>query len=276
MSGALRSGPPAGIPAAARAGGRGRIPAVPARRDAAADGIAGRDADAAVADAAAGIAAEIERFCEAVFEPLRTMAHAVAAAIPAGRQPALAELAAVEPQAVSQLRRADGLVAGSGLVADPHLIIDAPWHLAWWTAGPGGRVEPLRVVSDPAEDGFRDYTLLEWWAVPRRTGRRHITGPYVDYLCTDALTLTFTVPVHRPDGSMAGVVGSDVYVARAERLLLPALRAGGRPATVVNAAGRVVVSTFSGHATGSLVRTRPDGWLRRDGAGVPFCVLIGE
>jgi len=26
-----------------------------------------------------------------------------------------------------------------------HLIIDAPGHLAWWTAGPGARVEPLRV-----------------------------------------------------------------------------------------------------------------------------------
>jgi hypothetical protein len=181
----------------------------------------------------------------------------------------------VEPLATAELRRPDALVIGSGLVADPDLIAGAPWHLLWWTAAADRTIAPLRVVSDPARDGFRDYTVLEWWAVPRRTGRPHITGPYVDYLCTDAYTLTFTVPVHRPDGSLAAVVGSDVYAARAERLLLPALRAGGRPATVLNAAGRVVVSSFSGHATGSLVRTTPDGWVRHDETGVPFAVMLG-
>jgi hypothetical protein len=220
------------------------------------------------------IGAEIGAFCAAVFEPLSRMAEVAAAAIPAGRRPVLAELAAVEPLALAQLRRDDELVIGSGLVAAPDLIADAPWHLAWWTAGADRRIAPLRVVSDPARDGFRDYTVLEWWAGPRRTGRRHITGPYVDYLCTDAYTLTFTVPVHRADGSMAAVVGSDVYVARAERFLLPALRALGRPATVVNPSGRVVVSTYAGHATGSLVRATPAGWTRHDGAGVHFGVLV--
>ena len=224
--------------------------------------------------AAADIAGALERFSAAVFEPLRVMADAVAAAIPVGRRPVLAEFAAVRPLAVAQLQRADGLVTGSGLIADPALIADAPWHLAWWTAGVDGRVDPLRVVSDPAQDGFRDYTVLEWWVVPLRTGGRHITGPYVDYLCTDASTLTFTVPVHRPDGSMAAVVGSDVYASRAERLLLPVLRAGGHPATVVNTAGRVVVSTCPGHATGSLVRATPAGWVRHDAADVGFSVLV--
>jgi hypothetical protein len=220
------------------------------------------------------IGAEIGAFCAAVFEPLSRMAAVVAAALPVGRRPELAELAAVRPLALAQLRRADELVVGSGLVAAPDLIADAPWHLAWWTADADRRIAPLRVVSDPARDGFRDYTLLEWWTVPRRTGRRHITGPYVDYLCTDAYTLTFTVPVRRADGSMAAVVGSDVYVARAERFLLPALRALGRPATVVNPAGRVVVSTHPGHATGSLVRATPAGWTRHDGAESHFGVLV--
>jgi hypothetical protein len=214
---------------------------------------------------AAGIASRLETLCAAVFEPLLTMAEVVAAAIPAGRHPVLAD---------AELQRPDDLVIGSGMIADPGLIADAPWHLAWWTTGPGRAITPLRVVSDPALDGFRDYTVLEWWAVPRRTGRRHITGPYVDYLCTDAYTLTFTVPVLRPDGSMAAVVGSDVYASRAERFLLPALRACGRPATVVNTAGRVVVSTYPAHATGSLMRSVSEGWVRHDGDGVPFSVYV--
>jgi hypothetical protein len=224
---------------------------------------------------AAAILSDVERFCASVFTPLHEMATVVAAALPEHRRPRLADLSAVEPLAKAQLTRQDALVVGSGLIAHPDLIAGAPWHLAWWTAGADGRIAPLQVESDPARDGFRDYTLLEWWAVPRRTGRPHITGPYVDYLCTDAYTLTFTVPVQGPDGSMAAVVGSDVYVARAERLLLPSLRAGGRPATVANAAGRVVVSTFSTHVAGSLVRAEPAGWLRHETAGVPFAVLIG-
>ncbi|GID97058.1 cache domain-containing protein [Amorphoplanes digitatis] len=228
----------------------------------------------AAAPAAAGIAAELERLCATVFAPLVALAEAAAAAIPADRAPLLADLGVVRPAAVAQLNRGDALVAGCGLIADPGLIADAPWHLAWWTAGADREIAPLRVVSDPARDGFRDYTVLEWWSVPRRTGRRHITGPYVDYLCTDAYTLTFTVPVRRADGSMAAVVGSDVYVARAERLLLPALRACGRPATVVNRAGRVVVSTLPEHVTGSLVRSFPAGWVRHDCGDVPFGVLV--
>jgi hypothetical protein len=238
--------------------------------------VAAGAAAVAAAGIAAGIAAQIERFCAAVFEPLHAMAEVAAAAIPADRSPVLAELAAIEALAIAQLRRPDALVIGSGLIAEPILIADAPWHLAWWTADADRRIEPLRVVSDPARDGFRDYTVLEWWTVPQRTGRRHVTGPYVDYLCTDAYTLTFTVPVHRRDGSLAAVVGSDVYVARAERFLLPALRAGDRPATVVNAAGRVVVSTFAAHATGALIRTTPDGWVCHDGLAVPFRVLVNS
>ncbi|MEV6493415.1 cache domain-containing protein [Actinoplanes sp. NPDC051633] len=216
----------------------------------------------------------LEGFCATVFAPLVTMAKVMTAALPAGRQPVRADLAAIEPLAYAELRRPDHLVAGSGLIADPALIADAPWHLAWWTTDAERRIEPLAVVSDPARDGFRDYTVLEWWATPRRTGRRHVTGPYVDYLCTDAYTLTFTVPVLHPDGSMAAVVGSDVYVARAERVLLPALRALRRPATVVNAAGRVVASTHPAHATGAPVRSPSDGWRRHDSRSVPFSVLV--
>jgi hypothetical protein len=226
--------------------------------------------------AAAGIAAELERLCATVFEPLLLMAEAITTALPPARRARLADLAAIRPLALAELSRADDLVAGSGLVADPALLTDAPWHLAWWTRGPQGHVTPLQVVSDPARDGFRDYTVLEWWTVPHRTGRRHVTGPYVDYLCTDAYTLTFTVPVRGPDGSVAAVVGSDVYVARAERVLLPVLRACGRPATVVNRAGRVVVSTYPAHTTGSPIRAVPAGWLRHDSPAVPFSVLVGE
>jgi hypothetical protein len=56
------------------------------------------------------------------------------------------------------------------------------------------------------------------------------------------------------DGAMIGVVGADLYVNDIERALLPAVRAAGRSAALVNASGRVVVASDSSRPTGSLLR----------------------
>lgn len=164
-------------------------------------------------------------------------------------------------------------IIGAGFVAAPGFVADAHWHLAWWlgdanTFGLGSttpHVRRLDTVEDPSSDRFRDYTTLEWWRVPLRTGRRHITGPYVDYLCTDEYTLTLTVPVF--SGSrMIGVAGADLYVTDVERALLPPLRSVGPSATLVNGSGRVLVSTNAHIATGSVVRNAPS---TGDSAGLP-------
>ncbi len=133
------------------------------------------------------------------------------------------------------------------------MLADQEFGFDWWTET--GDAEPAQLVIslDPASDNFLDYTRQSWFTVPRDTGRRHLNGPYVDYLCTDEYTLTFTVPVQR-NGSFAGVVGADIYVREVERLLLPKLRALGGRAALVNAQGRVIVSNNARQATGSLVR----------------------
>jgi hypothetical protein len=165
---------------------------------------------------------------------------------------------------VSPQLEADGsLITGAGFVAAPGFLADAPWHLAWWLSGTNtfgtgadrasARLRRLEAVSDPDSEQFRDYTTLEWWRVPERTGTRHLTGPYVDYLCTDDYTVTITTPV-RVDGEMAGLVGTDLYVARLEQVLLPVIRESGHPCTLVNASGRIVASTDARRATGALLR----------------------
>ncbi|WP_395245051.1 hypothetical protein ACGGZK_04445 [Agromyces sp. MMS24-K17] len=157
-----------------------------------------------------------------------------------------------------ELERDGGLITGAGFVADPGYLMDAPWHLAWWlgtanTFGSGHGVRRLEAESDPDAEQFRDYTTLEWWRVPARTGTRHLTGPYVDYLCTDDYTVTITTPV-TVGGELVGLVGADLYVAQLERVLLPVIRASGHPCTLVNASGRVVASTDAHRATGALLR----------------------
>ena len=139
----------------------------------------------------------------------------------------------VETLVVPDLSKDGALIIGAGFVAQPGFIPDAPWHLAWWlghanTFGVTGPAAPalrrLVAVEDEHSESFRDYTTLEWWRVPSTTHARHITGPYVDYLCTDDYTLTLTMPAFR-DGEMIGVVGADLYVNDIERALLPAVRA---------------------------------------------------
>ena len=169
--------------------------------------------------------------------------------------------ALVQDLLMREFADARGSVIGAGFVAAPGFIPDANWHLAWWlgdlnTFGMGAaapRIRRLDAVEDPADESFRDYTTLEWWRVPAGTGRRHITGPYVDYLCTDDYTLTLTAPACRGD-AMIGVVGADLYVEDVERTLLPRLGAVGSAVTLVNSSGRVVVSTDAHLPTGSLLR----------------------
>ncbi|GAA3200135.1 cache domain-containing protein [Microbacterium terregens] len=157
----------------------------------------------------------------------------------------------VEAFAVPALA-ADGLVTGAGFVAAPGVLSDAHWHLAWWLGG-GDGIRRLATVDDPASDQFRDYTALEWWRLPAKTGNRHVTGPYVDYVCTDDYTVTITSPVV-VDDRLLGVVGTDVLVDRLEHELLPLLRAGDESIAVVNASGRIVTATDARREPGSMLR----------------------
>ncbi|TFC26702.1 hypothetical protein E3O25_11605 [Cryobacterium sp. TMT1-3] len=165
----------------------------------------------------------------------------------------------VEKLVRAEFDDSNGCVIGAGFVSAPNFM---GWHLAWWLGGknaasrglPAAGIRHLETVEDPLEESFRDYTALEWWRVPARTGRRHITGPYVDYLCTDEYTLTLTLPVYRGGSELIGVVGIDLSVDQIERDLVPRLDAGGVAVTIINASGRVVVSTDAHLATGALLR----------------------
>lgn len=163
--------------------------------------------------------------------------------------------AAIDPEVESFAVPAltgDALITGAGFVAAPGILSDAEWHLAWWLRGPR---EPRRLetIDDPSHEQFRDYTALEWWRIPVRTGVRHLTGPYVDYVCTDDYTVTITTPV-RVGGQVVGIVGADALVDRLERELLPLLRAAGADTSLVNASSRVVTATDAGREPGSILR----------------------
>lgn len=193
--------------------------------------------------------------------------HAPLRALLESGSPSAGELdALVEALVVPVLAERSAHIVGAGFVCAPDLLASAPWHLAWWlgkfnTFGvteSSAATRRLKASEDPLADSFRDYTQLEWWRVPTSTRSPHITGPYVDYLCTDDYTLTLTVPVIIDD-AVVGVVGADLYVEDVERMLLPALRSMPGTVTLVNRSARVVVSTNPHRATGSILRL--DGLL---------------
>jgi hypothetical protein len=189
---------------------------------------------------------QVSALVEGVFERLKPVQAAAEPVL--ADTPAAAALHRIRPQITEAL---GGLIIGAGFVSAPRVLADSEFGFEWWTAG--SPPAQLFISLDPASENFLDYTRQSWFTVPRDTGRRHINGPYVDYLCTDEYTLTFTIPVVR-GGSFAGVVGADVYVREFERAVRPRLRSLGRGAALLNAQGRVIVSNSVRQPTGSLVR----------------------
>ena len=212
------------------------------------------------------IVALVSGIVEGVFAGLKPLLAAVETLLAAPGDTSAADLDRLRPQVVELL---DGLVIGAGFIAAPRLLADQQFGFEWWTNAPSGTPTQLFISLDPSSEYFLDYTRQSWFTVPRDTGRRHITGPYVDYLCTDEYTLTFALPVRGETGSaegpgsageagFAGVVGADVFVREFEHATLARLHSLAvdrrARAALVNAQGRVIVSTSARQATGSLVR----------------------
>lgn len=209
-------------------------------------------------DEVLAVAGSVAATGESVFADLERLRATTAAALET--DPTRRGLCGLQPLCEGLLTGTDRLLVGAGYVAAPDVLTDAPYWLEWWTSSEdadGARgPQRLDVVVDPAAEDFRDYTTLPWFAVPRSTGARHVTGPYVDYLCTDEYTLTFTVPVEA-QGRFAGVVGADVYVRHVEMRTMAEIDALPGTVTLVNAQGRVLVSNDGSLDSGSLVRDVP-------------------
>jgi hypothetical protein len=201
-------------------------------------------------------------FGRALFDELDQLGSLLAGQL-AGPAPRRADLD-IERFCLGMLADPRTPVAGAGAVMAPGMLADAAYWLEWWTSDSRSgttTIAKLAAETDPRAVGFRDYTQLPWYQRPFETGERHVTGPYVDYLCTDQYTMTFTQPLVAR-GGFGGVVGADVLVAWFEERLLDVMDGVDRTCVLVNAAGRVVTSSDPTWVTGDLIRDLPlDAWL---------------
>ena len=189
----------------------------------------------------------LDEMAREAFSAAARIESAVRARLTGNARPSRADLGGVEEIAVAAMTAAGSRIQGAGFVAAVGLLASERWWLEWFVREDDGRPNRLEVPTDPVAMGFHDYEPLAWYAVPRDTGRRHVTGPYVDSLCTEDYTLTFSQPV-LVDGRFVGVAGADIGVRAAERTLLPVLRSSAKRLAVVNADGRTLASN-----TGTLV-----------------------
>jgi hypothetical protein len=210
-------------------------------------------ADPAVEDAVSQVSDMLETVFSAVEEIRGKSVELLARIGGRGRRPVSADLAGLRPLLRGQLARDKGLVSGAGFVAAPGLLADVPAWLEWWQTHADGGVRPMLLDLDPATSAYSDYTHWDWYALPRDTGERAVSGPYVDYLCSDEYSLTLAAPVV-VDGAFAGVAAADVYLRHFEDAVGPALHRIEGPACLVNPRGRVAASNSATQLAGSLVR----------------------
>lgn len=167
----------------------------------------------------------------------------------------------VEEHALHLLEKTEDGVYGAGFIATVDLLTDAASHLSWWQ-GPERR--KLVFPAESVKQGI-DYRELDWFRIPMTTGRPHVAGPYVDYLCSDEYTMTAAWPV-LVDGVFVGVAGLDVLIDTIERRLTPPLEALGTPLLLVNSVNRVLVSTDVRFSAGDVLRPERVEILERRGS----------
>jgi hypothetical protein len=231
------------------------------------------------------VAGEVADVFTGVFDQLAAWRSPIEQVIAASPEVRPVELdAAVAELVLPRIVEADPMLVGAGFIADGEIVRGRDVHFAWWLgpleANPvlGSTTEPTRLdlTTRGYTEYLRDFRALEWYAIPATTRHAHVTGPYVDHLCTCDYILTLTMPVHARDGAeggsrMVGVVGADVAVRRLEQELLAAFLDVHEPLALVNADGRVVVSTEPTLQVGQLAAA----WASEEPCpGTPFRVLV--
>jgi hypothetical protein len=201
----------------------------------------------AVGDLVEGVFASLSRIDAAAVELWDRLTAA-------GIAPRSGDLSALQDILLGEVHRHGALLNGAGLVMAEGVLADVAHHLEWWRAAPGRRPQKVRFDLNPNSEYFYDYSVMEWFVMPRDRDSRWVAGPYLDYTGVDLYICTFAVPVRSGAGRFLGIAGVDVTLAALDAALMPALRAGGHPVALVNAEGRVIVANHADHVTGSRLR----------------------
>lgn len=141
----------------------------------------------------------------------------------------------------------DDVLAGSGYAVS-YTDRGCPPAMVWWAHRGDSVIERGHSV-DPDSESFYDYASLRWFRVAKDVEGPTLSGPFIDTWGSDDYTVTVSLPVSGPTGSL-GVVAADVDVRRFIASLIADLRGLSTPLALINESDRVVVSTFPSLSTG--------------------------
>ncbi|GAB2547961.1 hypothetical protein [Leucobacter ruminantium] len=213
--------------------------------------------------------AGVDAFFDGVFAPLEAWLPELEAMLRArvaeGSLTGAQLAALVEPGAARVLDATERPIYGAGFCASDALVSEGN-PLAWWQ---GSERSLLASSTFGPGQAAIELVRLEWYRVPEATGERHVAGPFVDYLCSNEITITSSMPV-AVDGVFCGVACADVLVSSLERALLPEL-SGIPDAVLVNAGGRVVLSNDPDFETGD---RHGGGAVVAESSRYPFSIAV--
>ena len=149
------------------------------------------------------VAAAVSAVFTSVFDQLAAWRTPIEQVIASSAEVRPADLdATVAELVLPRIVEPDPLLVGAGFIADGEIVRGRDVHFAWWLgpleANPvlGSTTEPTRLdlTTRGYTEYLRDFRALEWYAIPATTRHAHVTGPYVDHLCTCDYSLTLTMP----------------------------------------------------------------------------------
>lgn len=221
-------------------------------REARSAGVASEQADhrptAGQLTRADEVIAQVDEFFDGVFAPLDAwlprLQVQLADRLALGGLTGAQLVSLTEAEAHGVLATPDRPIYGAGYCATGAIVTEGN-PLAWWQ---GAERSLLASSTFGPGQAAIDLHRLEWYRVPAESLDRHVAGPFVDYLCSNEITVTVSLPVML-GGEFSGVVCADVLIASLEKLLLPAVARLGE-AALVNTSGRVVVSADAVYETG--------------------------
>ncbi|MDQ8934541.1 PDC sensor domain-containing protein [Acinetobacter rudis] len=129
------------------------------------------------------------------------------------------------------------------------------WTLEWWYKQEN-QLQQAQFENYQNTQRFLDFRSFEWFQLPAKTQQPYVHGPYVDYICNDAYTITIAYPVMQ-NNQFLGVIAIDILVATLEQMILPKLKNIEQKAVIINQNSRVIASNDVSIRTGTLLKDPP-------------------
>ncbi|OTG85459.1 histidine kinase [Acinetobacter sp. ANC 4558] len=129
------------------------------------------------------------------------------------------------------------------------------WTLEWWYKK-DDQLQQAKLENYQNAQRFLDFRSFEWFQQPAQSKQPYIHGPYVDYICNGAYTITIAHPVI-VEYQFIGVIAIDIFVSALEKILMPNLKNIKQTMVITNDNARVITSNHVTIRTGTLLKNMP-------------------